>query len=227
MVQNTWHGPLLTSWLRTVVFAAKLRMCWAQNQSGGKHTRQKCGRGKSKVYSNNRKLTGNKPFACSTFFPQSVIFRFLFFPLICSKLQPLRWCIATMIIYWDWASGAKNSRGSLITSARNRQEQKESKAKRGRSSSELQQRMHSNLVPHHRHHPSAPPYHSSCWTCFAVKRARLSSHPWKATLRRIDHSLVTAVINSDKSEPNQKFYVYLSALRFLGGRRCPRHLSLT
>lgn len=134
MVQNTWHGLLLTSWLRTVVFAAKLRTCWAQNQSGGKHTRRKCGRSKSNVYSNNHKLTGNKPFACSTFFPQSVIFRFSFFPLICSKLQPRRWCIATMIIYWDWASGAKNSRGSLITSARNRQEQKESKATRGRSS---------------------------------------------------------------------------------------------
>lgn len=75
--------------------------------------------------------------------------------------------------------------------------------------------------------PSAPPYHSSCWTCFAVKRARLSSHPWRAALRCIDHSLVTSAINSDESEPNQKFYVYLSALRFLGGRRCPRHLSLT
>lgn len=161
----------LTSWLRTVVFAAKLQTCRAQNQSGRKHTRRKCGRGKSKVYSNNRKLTGSNPFACSTFLPQSVIFRFLFFQLICSKLQPRRWCIVAMIIYWDWASGAKNSRGSLITSARNRQEQKESKATRGRSSSELPQRTHSNLIPHHHNHASAPPHHSSsCWTCFGMER---------------------------------------------------------
>lgn len=227
MVQNTWHGPFLTSWLRTVGFAAKLRMCWAQNQSGGKHKRRMCGRGRSKVYSNNRKLTRNNLFGCSTFFPQSVIFRFLFFPLICSKLQPHRWCIATMIIYWDWASGAKNSQGSLITSARNRQEQKESKAMRGRSSSKLQKRTHPNLIPHHRNHPSAPLYHSFCWTCFVANRARLPSHPWRAILRCIDHGLVTAVITSDKSELNQKFYVDHSAFCFLGGRRGPRHLSLT
>lgn len=41
MVQNAWHGPSLTSWLRTVVFAAKLQTCCAQKQSGGKQTWRK------------------------------------------------------------------------------------------------------------------------------------------------------------------------------------------
>lgn len=174
MVQNTWHGPFLTRWLRTVGFAAKLWMCWAQNQSWGKHKRRMCGRGRSKVYSNNRKLTRNNPFGCSTFFSRSVIFRFLFSPLICSKLQLHHWCISTMIIYWDWASGVKNSWGSLITSACNRQEQKESKARRSQSSSELQQRTQPNLIPHHRNHPSAP--HITASVGPALSWRELGSH---------------------------------------------------
>lgn len=40
-------------------------------------------------------------------------------------------------------------------------------------------------------------------------------------LRHIDHSLLTAVINSDNSELNEKFYFYLSVALLLAGVRCP------
>lgn len=48
--------------------------------------------------------------------------------------------------------------------------------------------------------------------------------PWERDiLRHIDHSLLTAVINSDNSELNEKFYFCLSVPLLLRGIRCPPH----
>lgn len=121
-----------------------------------------------------------------------------------------------MIIHWDGASVAEHAQGSLITPAVI-DKNKRSGEERGKNSTELQQRPQTNLTPTpplrpppplllplalHHHHPTV----AAVQPAVREDSSILILPSKRDTLRRIDHGLLSAVINSDNSELNEKFY---------------------
>lgn len=145
-----------------------------------------------------------------------------------SKLQPPCWCILKMIIHWDWASVAEHAQGSLITPAVIDKNKRSGEGRREARIPPSYNKEHSQIFNppiHHQHrrrHPAPlTPSTAAVQPACREDSSILISLWERDILGHIDHSLLTAVINSDNSELNEKFYFCLSVPLLLRCIRCP------
>lgn len=149
-----------------------------------------------------------------------------FFPPLsvnCSKSQLHCWCILKMIIHWDWASVAEHAQGSLITPAvidKNKRSGRRREARIPLSYNKECSQILNHTTSTTAHLPLMPSMAAVQPACREDCSILIS--PWERdTLRLIDHRLLTAVINSDNSEHNEKFYFCCSAPLLVSCIRCP------
>lgn len=149
-----------------------------------------------------------------------LLFFFCFFN--CSKSQPHCWCILEMIIHWDWASVAEHAQGSLITPAVIDKNKRSGRRREARIPPSYNKE-HRQILKHTTTTTHLPLTSSTADVQPACREdCSILISPWETDiLRHIDHTLLTAVINSDNSELNEKFYFCLSAPLLLSCIRCP------